>query len=90
MEKGAVALVYIGHGREEHSPDESISYFARRQITMPDEQGYPAFVPPFVYVGSKAAEKLFAKSGVRYLQSSGIDRHRRSLRITLTTPPHRA
>jgi Zn-dependent M28 family amino/carboxypeptidase len=31
---------------------------------MPDEEGYPAFVPPFVYVGGKAAEKLFAKSGV--------------------------
>ncbi|MGI8641984.1 MAG: M28 family peptidase [Pyrinomonadaceae bacterium] len=64
IQKGAAALVHIGHGREEHTPDESISYFARRQITMPDEQGYPAFVPPFIYVGSKAAEKLFAKSGV--------------------------
>lgn len=64
IQKGAAALVFIGHGREEHSPDESINYFARRQITMPDEEGYPAFVPPVVYVGSKAAEKLFAKSGV--------------------------
>ncbi|CAN5235815.1 M20/M25/M40 family metallo-hydrolase [soil metagenome] len=64
MQKGAAALVFIGHGREENSPDELISYFTRRQITMPDEQGYPPFVPPFVYVGSKAAEKLFAKSGV--------------------------
>lgn len=64
IQKGATALVFIGHGREEHSPDESINYFARRQITMPDEEGYPAFVPPVVYVGSKAAEKLFAKSGV--------------------------
>lgn len=64
IQKGAAALVFIGHGREEHSPDESINYFARRQITMPDEEGYPAFVPPVVYVGSKAAEKLFTKSGV--------------------------
>ena len=31
---------------------------------MPDENGYPAFVPPFIYVSSKAAERLFAKSGV--------------------------
>ncbi len=60
---GAVALVYIGHGREDHPPDESISYLSRRQLTLPKEEGYPAFVPPFVYVGSKAAEKLFAKSG---------------------------
>ncbi|MEO6590192.1 MAG: hypothetical protein ABIP06_12915, partial [Pyrinomonadaceae bacterium] len=36
MKQGAAALVYIGHGREEHTPDESISYFSRRQITMPD------------------------------------------------------
>lgn len=64
MKQGAAALVYIGHGREEHTPDESISYFGRRQITMPDEKGYPAFVPPIIYVSSKAAEKLFAKSGV--------------------------
>ena len=64
MQKGAAAIVYIGHGREENPPEESISYFSRRQITMPDEKGYPEFVPPFIYVSSKAAEKLFAKSGV--------------------------
>jgi hypothetical protein len=63
VQKGVAAIVFIGHGREEHSPDESISYISRRQITMPDEQGYPEFVPPFVYVSSAAAEKLFAKSG---------------------------
>ena len=62
--KGVAAIVYIGHGREEHSPDETIGYYSRRQITMPNEEGYPSFVPPFIYVGGKAAEKLFAKSGV--------------------------
>ena len=61
--KGAAAIVYIGHGRKEHPPEESISYLSRRQITMPNEEGYPAFVPPFIYVSSKAADKLFAKSG---------------------------
>lgn len=64
VSQGASALVYIGHGREEHSPDEMVSYFSRRQITMPNEEGYPSSVPPFIYVGAKAAEKLFAKSGV--------------------------
>jgi Zn-dependent M28 family amino/carboxypeptidase len=63
IRQGAAALVYIGHGREQMTADEAVSYFSRRQITMPDEEGYPAFVPPFVYVGAKAAEKLFAKSG---------------------------
>lgn len=62
--KGAAALVYIGHGREEHSPDESISYFSRRQITLPDEEGFPPQIPPIVYVSAKGAETLFAKSGV--------------------------
>ncbi len=62
--RGATGIVYIGHGREEHPADEMISYLSRRQITLPDEKGYPEYVPPFVYVGSKGAEKLFAKSGV--------------------------
>lgn len=61
--KGAAAIIFIGHGREEHSPDEGISYSSRRQILRPDEKGYPEFVPPFIYVGSKAADMLFAKSG---------------------------
>lgn len=64
VQKGVGAIVIIGHGREEHPPDESISYLHRRQITMPDEQGYPAFVPPIVYVSSAASEKLFSKSEV--------------------------
>ncbi len=64
IRQGAAALVFIGHGREDNSPDEMVSYMSRRQISMPDESGYPAFVPPFVYIGEKAAEKLFAKSGV--------------------------
>lgn len=64
MQKGAAAFVTIGHGREETPVEQMVSYFSRRQIAMPNEQGYPEFVPPFVYVSSKAAEKLFAKSGV--------------------------
>lgn len=64
MLKGASAIVFIAHGREEHPPDEAIQYMGRRQIMMPDEEGYPAEVPPILYVSSKAAEKLFAKSSV--------------------------
>lgn len=64
IKAGVAGIIYIGHGREEHPPEESISYLSRRQITMPDEKGYPEYVPPFIYVGSNAAEKLFAKSGV--------------------------
>ncbi len=64
IRKGAAAIVFIGHGREQQPPDEILGYFARRQITMPDEEGYPAFIPPFVFVGNSGAEKLFTKSEV--------------------------
>jgi hypothetical protein len=64
IQRGAAALVFIGHGREEQPPDEVLNYYSRRQITMPDEEGYPTFVPPFVFVGKSGAEKLFTKSGV--------------------------
>ena len=60
---GVSAIVFVGHGREEHPPDEMVSYMSRRQIVKPDDEGYPTQVPPVIYVGSKAAEKLFAKSG---------------------------
>lgn len=62
--QGAAAIVFIGRGGEERPPEETISYISRRQISLPGEEGYPAEVPPFIYVSSKGAEKLFAKSGV--------------------------
>ena len=61
---GASAIVFVGRGTEKNPPEELISYFSRRQLAMPDEEGYPPQVPPFVYVSAKGAEKLFAKSGV--------------------------
>lgn len=60
---GAAAIVYIGNGREENSPEQTINYIARRQIITPDEKGYPEQVPPMLYVSRSGAEKLFAKSG---------------------------
>lgn len=64
LQKGAAAIVYVGNGTEDSMTEESISYFSRRQITMPNEEGFPTGYPPYIYVGAKAAEKLFAKSGV--------------------------
>jgi len=61
---GASAIVFIGRGDEKSPPEETISYLSRRQLTLPNEEGYPPQVPPFVYVSSKGAEKLFANSGV--------------------------
>lgn len=64
MSKEPAAIVYIGHGREEQPPEESINYFGRRLITMPDEKGYPSYVPQVIYVSSEAAGKLFSSAGV--------------------------
>ncbi len=69
MMKGAAAIVFIGHGREEHPPEEGIQYSSRRQITLPDEKGYPIEIPPMVYLSSNAAEKVFSKSGVTYREA---------------------
>lgn len=64
IQQGAAAIVYVGNNSEDGMTDEPISYFSRRQITMPDEKGFPAGYPPYVYIGASAAEKVFAKSGV--------------------------
>jgi Zn-dependent M28 family amino/carboxypeptidase len=64
MQKGAAAIVYVTNGTEDSSTADGISYSSRRQIVMPDEQGFPAFVPPIVFIGADATEKLFAKSSV--------------------------
>lgn len=61
---GAAAIVFIGSGNDKRSPEENISYLSRRQLTLPNEKGYPAEVPPFVYVSAAGADKLFAKAGV--------------------------
>ena len=66
---GAAAVVFIGDGKETSPPEESISYLSRRQLTLPNEAGYPQQVPPFIYVSAKAAEKLFSKSGLTRVEA---------------------
>ena len=62
--KGASAIVFIGHGREEQPPEMAINYMSRRQIALAgDTGGIPENVPPILFVSAKGAEKLFAKSG---------------------------
>lgn len=64
IDKGAVAVLYVGNGTEDSMTEQTISYSSRRQIMMPNESGLPENYPPYIYVGANAAEKLFAKSGV--------------------------
>ena len=66
---GASAIVFIGLGIEEQPPEMMISYHSRRQIARPNEEGWPAEVPPMVYVSRKGAEKLFSSSGLTLTQA---------------------
>ena len=63
IKNGVAGIVVIPHGREKDSNEMMIDYFSRRQISMSgeSEQSFP--IPPLVLTSSKAAEKLFAKSG---------------------------
>ena len=63
LAQGAAALVVIGNGLNEKQPDEAVTYFSRRQITLPNEEGAPAEYPPLIYVTAKGAEKIFAAAG---------------------------
>jgi hypothetical protein len=62
--KGVAGIITIQHGREERSYGETAQYAVRRQISLPDEEGFPDFVPPILAASNKTAEKLFASSGV--------------------------
>jgi len=64
VRSGIAGVVVINHGREENSNEVMINYLGRRQISMSGEDDRAFSVPPLVAAGSKAAEKLFAKSGV--------------------------
>jgi len=58
------AILTIGNGQGgEHPPEEAINYMSRRQLSLPDEGGYPEGFPPIVYVSTKGAEKIFASAG---------------------------
>ena len=61
--KGVAGVVVIAHGREDTPVSKAIDYSSRRQIALGNEEDPPSQIPPFVYVGAKGAEKLFAKSG---------------------------
>jgi Zn-dependent M28 family amino/carboxypeptidase len=63
VRKGAAGIIFIGHGREKHSPEMIIDHFGRRQIELADEAASSLPLPPILTMSGKAAEKLFAKSG---------------------------
>jgi hypothetical protein len=62
------AIIIVGNGREDDKTEDYIDYFARRQISLADEKpGFAPFRIPSVMMVSKAtAEKLFARSGVKF------------------------
>ncbi len=62
--RGAAAIVTIYKDTDDHSYAEVADYLTRRQIEPADEQEMPEFLPPFINVSERSAEKLFAASGI--------------------------
>ena len=66
--KGAKAILIVGHGREDDKTEEYIDYFGRRQVALADESesSAPFPIPPMMMISKATAEKLFAKSDVKF------------------------
>jgi hypothetical protein len=64
LRKGIAGIIVIGHGREQISVETWADYFSRRQVQLADEKIGSSQNPLLPYVGSKGAEKLFAKADV--------------------------
>ena len=69
MRSGAAAVVLVTNPDAKRPAEEMMSYFVRRQITMPDEKGYPAQVPPIIYMSKAGAEKVFKKAGMTFSEA---------------------
>jgi hypothetical protein len=67
VKSGAAGIIFIPHGREKESLETYIDYLGRRQISMTntDADSEPIPLPPMVLASGKAAEKIFAKAGVK-------------------------
>lgn len=66
VQAGAAGIIFVNHGREDHTYAETADYLTRRQIEPADEDEMPSFLPPFVEVSNQTAEKMFASSGVSF------------------------
>lgn len=68
---GAKGIIIIGHGREDDKTEEYVDYFGRRQISLASESedSAPFPIPPMMMVNRKTAEKLFAKSDVKFAEA---------------------
>lgn len=63
--KQAKAVIYVFNGLERRPPEMMIDFNTRRQIAVAEGQS----PPPILYVSPAAAEKLFAKSGVSFMDA---------------------
>lgn len=71
FQKGAAAVVFVPHGREDTPTEMMAERYSRREIQTPDEQVGSDF-PPFVFASAKAAEKMFANSGVTFKEALAL------------------
>jgi Zn-dependent M28 family amino/carboxypeptidase len=70
IRQGAAGLIFVSNGTEAHPYEELADYMTRRQIEMADGvEPDLSFLPPFLNVSNKAAEKFFAASGVSFTQA---------------------
>lgn len=66
MRSGASAIVIVTNPGAKHPAEELISYFKRRQLSLPGERTYPPEVPPIIYLSAAGAEKLFKEAGLNF------------------------
>jgi hypothetical protein len=67
--QGAAGIILVGGGTKEHTYEETADYLTRRQVELADDSPDLSFLPPFLEVSSKTAEKMFAASGVSFAQA---------------------
>ena len=66
LAQGVTGIVTVSHGREKQPFAETADYYSRRRVDLADEEEWPAFLPPFVAVSDKTAERMFANSGTTF------------------------
>lgn len=69
LRNGAVAVV-LGNVGSKQQPFSLIGmYLSRRRVALGDARGAPGKVPPVLLVGNEGMEKLFAGTGMTYMEA---------------------
>jgi hypothetical protein len=66
IKRGAAAIIIVNQEDKEHPYSEMSDYLTRRRVELSSEDEYPTFLPPFISISDRGAEKLFAGSGTTF------------------------